>query len=467
MELAHNRGLRAGAWERAVTTRLPLLEYVSDAEERWLQAETEEERLEIARETYEEVYRRTTEWAHSFVTELQLALSFLEFGKAELEESEDAVNELPILDSEGRPLVTEDGVYLWDYSGLNWVSPTIVFIDTDKLADLAVTEPKIAVASIDETHIGDAVITDALIAEAAIVTAKIDDAAIGDAQIDNVSVTKLRGGVITSDEIYIGAPELHLDGKQSRVEVSDLNATPRVRIGKLGEQATNYGIEIRDSAGELILSSQEGIAGDFGAFAYIDQITPENISTFFASGVIGKVHLQKASIKSAHIREASLQPATIAEAAIESAHIQDAAISTAKIADAHVTTIKIGQQQVTIPTGAINPNTVTSSFNWVNLVSITVSVQEAQPVWVIMGTTLRGGIPPRTPVPVAGPEIRILRNGSVVAGPGSSFGFEYKSLAIMDYLSPGSYSYTLQFWSNTFSQAHASHSTAVAIQLRR
>ena len=104
-----------------------------------------------------------------------------------------------------------------------------------------------------------------------------------------------------------------LSGTQQRLTVND-GTRDRVVLGRLGSGTTNYGIEIWDSDGNLILSSGRSLARNLGF-----PITADNISTYIASAAIGN------------------------------AYIGNAAIKTANIADAQLTTLKIGANAVTIP----------------------------------------------------------------------------------------------------------------------
>lgn len=316
----------------------------------------------------------------------------------------------PIYDTSGRVIVDTDGIYVYDpITGVNLISPSLVEIDTSHLADAAVTTAKLAnlavdndklaalavdaaklanssvtstkianlavgsaaiqAAAIGTSHIANAAITSALIGDAEIVEAKIADLAVTDAKINTVTANKLRAGTIGAYLIYLGDGTFLLDGGNKYLLVKDNQTTPveRVKIGKLGAGDSDYGIEIKDPSGDVILSSGgtygsaianssqqwSDVSGtgkpadnadvtsanpqaaswltDGGAFATLDQITAANISTY------------------------------IAAAAIDTAYIKDAAITNAKINDLSASKIDTGTLSADrIAAGSLNGNKITA-----------------------------------------------------------------------------------------------------------
>lgn len=345
---------------------------------RWFAKRGREEELEQLRGDMQGFMAKMQEWAHSISSEMQLALNLQEIQGGSVAVSPGGLR-LPILDSLGRVLIEEHGIHIYDADGVEWVSPTKVTIDTSKLADGAVTGEKIAAASIGTAHIKEAAITSALIADAAILRAHIADLAVNDAKIAELSVSKLRAGTIGVNQVYLGDTTFHLDGLNKQIVVRDKQTPPRVRVrlGQLGPGLTDYGIEIFDSNEKLILSSTEGLSGEFGAFAYIDKITPENVSTYIADAAIGSAYIGQAVIDWTHIEFSSITSAHIGEGTIRGSNIGNAQIRTAHIQNAAVTTLKIQGQAVTFPVSAYIPGSIGMSRSWVQLVSVVHPAQAA------------------------------------------------------------------------------------------
>jgi hypothetical protein len=90
-----------------------------------------------------------------------------------------------------------------------------------------------------------------------------------------ITFDKLAGGTLsTSDIIRIGGDSFTLDAVNQVLTVKDNQAPAktRLRLGKLGLNATDYGIEIYNAAGALILSST-GISGLSAISANLGTIT--------------------------------------------------------------------------------------------------------------------------------------------------------------------------------------------------
>jgi hypothetical protein len=128
-------------------------------------------------------------------------------------------------------------------------------ITTAKIADANITTAKIADANITNAKIANLAIDAAKIADLTITTAKIADAAITNAKIANLSADKIQAGTITSTNIYLADSKFLLDGVNQNILITDAQASPvqRVKIGKLGTASTDYGIIVKDSAGNAIL----------------------------------------------------------------------------------------------------------------------------------------------------------------------------------------------------------------------
>lgn len=342
------------------------------------------------------------EWAQQLIAVLQVALSNNELGGTSL----------PIYDVQGRPIVTQEGVYAYDASGNAPIAPNIVQIDTDHLVDAAITTQKLATRAVDVDRLADLAVTAAKLADRAVTSTKLEDGAvtslkianeavgysaiaqgaigtahigngvivnahIGDAEIQdakiaNLGVNKLLSGAISSAVIDILDPRFRIDSPNQLLQISDANNVVRVKLGKLGPNAGDYGIEIYDGGGNLIFASgrvfdssmvdalltqnapaeagatngaQLGtnlkdssgtVRGDADFAASFNPITSGNVSTFIANAAIGAAQIGTAQIQNAHLDRASVNKIQIVEA-----DIVDAAITSAKIADAAITNAKL------------------------------------------------------------------------------------------------------------------------------
>lgn len=75
-----------------------------------------------------------------------------------------------------------------------------------------------------------------------------------EAMIASLEAGKITAGTITASGIYLGDTTFHLDAFNKQMVISDAQATPqkRVEIGKLGPNASDYGIRIYDENGNLV-----------------------------------------------------------------------------------------------------------------------------------------------------------------------------------------------------------------------
>lgn len=128
-------------------------------------------------------------------------------------------------------------------------------VDGTHIANLAVDTAHIKDAAIQNAKIGDLQVLEAKIANLAVTTGKIADLAVNNAKIANLAVDKLLAGTIGAQLIYLGDTTFALDGSNKCLLVKDTQGAPanRVKIGKLGAGATDYGIEIKNASGRIIL----------------------------------------------------------------------------------------------------------------------------------------------------------------------------------------------------------------------
>lgn len=96
---------------------------------------------------------------------------------------------------------------------------------------------------------GDVVQASALLTQ----TAQIADAIITAAKIINLSADKITAGTIGAQLIRLGASQFELDGTNVYLRIVDTQGSPvtRVKLGKLGVNAADYGLEIYGADGGL------------------------------------------------------------------------------------------------------------------------------------------------------------------------------------------------------------------------
>lgn len=374
----------------------------------------------------------------------------------------------PIYDTSGRVIVDTDGLYVYDpITGVNLISPSLVEIDTTHLADAAVTTAKLAnlavdndklaalavdaaklansavtstkianlavgsaaiqAAAIGTSHIANAAITSALIGDAEIVEAKIADLAVTDAKINTVTANKLRAGTIGAYLIYLGDGTFLLDGGNKYLLVKDNQTTPveRVKIGKLGAGDSDYGIEIKDPSGNVILSSGgtygsaisnasqqwSDVSGsgkpadnadvtsanpqaaswltDGGAFATLDQITAANISTYIASAAIGTAYIANAAITNAKINDLSADK--INAGTLSADRIAAGSLNGNKITAGTITADRLQANSIT--SGYIAAGAITAAGAEIGTAAVTTLTIAGNAVTIPVSGTQSGSLP--------------------------------------------------------------------------
>jgi predicted phage tail protein len=109
-------------------------------------------------------------------------------------------------------------------------------------------------AAIINAKIGSLAVDTANIALAAITNAKIGLLAVQSANINDCSVSKLTAGTITADNILLTDSKFTISGVNQQMIISD-TSRQRVKIGKLGAGAADYGIMIYNDAGTAVFDS--------------------------------------------------------------------------------------------------------------------------------------------------------------------------------------------------------------------
>lgn len=144
------------------------------------------------------------------------------------------------------------------------------------------------------------IVSAAYIGDATIDRLHLKDAIIGSAQVEEMSVSKLSSGIIdlgASGYMRLGDSTFEFSSILRRLTITDEQASPKVRLrlGRLGGTDKDFGIEIFDENGNLLLSSRSGFDLSsldpeqlgVGAMAYLDALTADNIGVYIAEGAIG------------------------------------------------------------------------------------------------------------------------------------------------------------------------------------
>jgi len=235
-----------------------------------------------------------------------------------------------------------DDVILATYRGARDLVVTYgrTIIDGQQIITNSITANQLAVAELisNSVQIGGGVITNTHLA-------------------GNITFDKMTGGTLsTTQAVKIGGDrfvlrattqtlEIH-DGQAGFLSSVDVTGRLRVKIGALGAGTTNYGINIYDSAGNLILGSQSGFGANVvpqaaisgqGAFATLDQITAANVSTYIASAAIGNAYI--GNLSAAKITTGTMHADRIVAGTIEATHIMSGGVITDSLALQAVTNI--------------------------------------------------------------------------------------------------------------------------------
>lgn len=220
-------------------------------------------------------------------------------------------------------------------------------VNDAKIANLAVTSAKIANLAVGSAHIQDLAVTNGKIAALAVGTANMQDAAIVNAKIGDTitshnwnpatkagwSIDKNGNIIGQSIAIYDGGGNL-VFGSGGTIDWSHITNV------QLAINATPGQIQLLSQAGTLDTVNLSDAA--IAAFAYINQITAANASTYIASAAINTAQIGIAAITTALIADAAIIRAKISDLAVGTAQIDNLAVSTAKIQDLAVTQGKIG-----------------------------------------------------------------------------------------------------------------------------
>jgi len=213
-------------------------------------------------------------------------------------------------------LTTDNKIYYWDGNSWETVVAAVDTINTDDIADAAITAAKIGSDAVTTAKLANNAVTEAIVAAGAITNTKIGNDAITTAKIaaNAVTASEIAAGSITSSEI---ASNTITAGNiaAGAVTASEI-AAGAVTAGKVAASA----ITADNIASNAITSAK--IAAN--------TITASDIA---ANTITGGLLATSGIITSA---------AQINSAVVTNAKIANGAITTAKISDGEVTNAKIG-----------------------------------------------------------------------------------------------------------------------------
>ena len=140
-----------------------------------------------------------------------------------------------------------DTFAIWNPSTTSTVAPFIidsgvVYIDTARIKDAAITTAKIANAAIETAKIGDAQITTAKIANLQVTNALIANATIEDAKINTLNATKINAGLINSLRINVDTLNVkHFDNVSTDIKSHTGSFVPLAVFGSSFQRgSTNF-----------------------------------------------------------------------------------------------------------------------------------------------------------------------------------------------------------------------------------
>jgi hypothetical protein len=204
-------------------------------------------------------------------------------------------------------------------------------VDADRLAANSVTAVALSAGSVQADKIAANAVTAAAIAAGSVTAGKIAAGSItaGDGVIASLSAGTITAGTLGSNGIYVGSPTLELDGVSSKIIVRDTQTVPKTRVemGKLGAGAGDYGINIYDSSGNLIISASGLGTGVVG-------------STQLAAGAVGTSQIATGavtdskitSIGAGKITTGTLQAGVVYAGSLSADQITAGTISASRIA---------------------------------------------------------------------------------------------------------------------------------------
>ena len=122
-----------------------------------------------------------------------------------------------------------------------------------------------------------------------IIENQIADFAVTNAKIENLSADKIIAGNIVADDIFLGTgAEFKLDGPNKQITVKDDQGAPvtRVKLGKLGANPEDFGLEVFDENGDLVVGANGlglNVVGDLQLNAEVEaRLSPPGMLGDFA-----------------------------------------------------------------------------------------------------------------------------------------------------------------------------------------
>jgi len=126
-----------------------------------------------------------------------------------------------------------------------------------------------------------------------IIENQIADFAVTNAKISNLSADKIISGNIVSDNIFLGeGTDFKLDGPAKQITVKDEqtpSAVTRVKMGKLGANPEDFGLEVFDENGDLVVGANGlglNVVGDLQLSTEVEErLSPPGGMMDFAGSV--------------------------------------------------------------------------------------------------------------------------------------------------------------------------------------
>ena len=222
-------------------------------------------------------------------------------------------------------------------------------VDSDALADSAVSTGALQDCSVTSIKIADSTIVAADIADCTITSIKIADSTIvaGDIADSAITSVKIADSSIVSADIQ--------DCGIATVDIADSAITS----AKINLTAVTYG-KIQDVAPVRLLGREDAIAGSPQEIALSAELRFDTTNDWVEisdSGILTGL-IADSAITSIKIADATIVAGDLADSAVTTVKISDSNITTAKILDSAVTSIKIAD--ATILAGDLADSAVTT-----------------------------------------------------------------------------------------------------------
>lgn len=128
--------------------------------------------------------------------------------------------------------------------------------------------------------------------------------AAGDAEFNNVVVRGTIGAGTVSETLDVGASQVKIDGPGRVITITDTQATPvvRVSLGKLSTGSTDYGLLVRNAAGQVMFSATDEGVTQYGIK------TDAVVSGKINADAVGAREIAAAAITTEHLTVGAANP---------------------------------------------------------------------------------------------------------------------------------------------------------------